>query len=196
MKPVKLTTILWLKVKPILNLKNYPQGFKVILKSFLAPCLVLASLLIHPAFAEPLHLHSVQAEALAAHNHWRQLHHAPKLHWDATLEQFAQRHASRCVFKHSAQGYGENLAAGYPTITAAVNAWYAESSLYSYRYPEYSPKTGHFTQLVWVSTEKVGCAYVSCNGRKGTPGRYLVCEYFPAGNVVNKGYFKENVLPL
>ena len=55
--------------------------------------------------------------------------------------------------------------------------------------------TGHFTQMVWKSTRKVGCASVPCNGRHGTPGNYLVCEYSPAGNMIAPGYFAKNVTP-
>lgn len=147
-------------------------------------------------FAKTAYSQSLEAEALLAHNKWRQLHRVPSLRWDKELQQVAQKHAAHCIFKHSSSGYGENLAAGYPSITAAVNAWYAESSLYSYKASNYSPETGHFTQLIWASSQYLGCASVSCNGKYGTPGIYWVCEYSPAGNILNPGYFKKNVLPL
>jgi hypothetical protein len=46
--------------------------------------------------------------------------------------------------------------------------------------------TGHFTQLVWKSTTHVGAALSSC-------GRFLVCNYAPAGNVMR--LYKVNVAP-
>jgi uncharacterized protein YkwD len=134
-------------------------------------------------------------EVLNTHNRYRAQHHAPKLEWDDTLSQYAQRYASQCRFKHSYGPYGENLAAGYPSLQAAMHAWYIEKNLYSHRNPQFANSTGHFTQLVWKSTTKIGCGYVACNGLNGTPGNYLVCEYNPPGNVVNAGYFKNNVLP-
>jgi len=138
----------------------------------------------------------LQKEALAAHNHWRRVHQAPPLSWDPALQHYAENHADHCVFKHSnPPAYGENLAAGYSTVTAAVNAWYAEGELYDYAHPGYSSASGHFTQVVWVGTQKLGCASVPCKGKNGTPGNYFVCEYSPPGNITNAGYFQQNVLP-
>lgn len=134
-------------------------------------------------------------EIVGVHNQMRKQHHAPPLHWDLTLQKYAAQHASHCVFKHSDSPYGENLAAGYPTATAAIRAWYAEEKDYRYFWPGFSHRTGHFTQVVWVSSSTIGCASVQCDGRNGTPGKFLVCEYSPAGNITNDGYFRRNVLP-
>lgn len=147
----------------------------------------------HPA-AQVTHV-NVQQEALAAHNKWRNLHHAPSLVWDDQLASYAEHYASKCQFKHSSSPYGENLAAGYPSISIAVNAWYAEYAQYFYSRPGFSMRTGHFTQMIWKSTQKLGCGYVACNGKNGTPGKFLVCEYSPAGNVLGKTNFEQNVLP-
>lgn len=164
--------------------------------SNLLSCLILY-LVGLTVFAQPIGQAQpgIQKEALAAHNKWRALHQAPKLSWDRELQRYAENYASHCVFKHSNPPSGENLAAGYPTITAAINAWYAEGEQYSYWHPAYSTATGHFTQLVWVGTQKLGCANVACMGKNGTPGNYLVCEYSPPGNITNPGYFRKNVLP-
>ena len=140
-------------------------------------------------------LHDIQHEVLTTHNKLRAIHQAPPLKWDDSLRIYAEHHARTCHFAHSATPYGENLAAGYPSVAAAINAWYIENAQYSYKHSEYTHDTGHFTQLVWASSKKVGCGYVTCNGENGTPGKYLVCEYSPAGNVTNNGYFKRNVLP-
>lgn len=134
-----------------------------------------------------------QQEALATHNALRKLHHAPAMQWDDNLAQYAAQHASRCRFKHSHGKYGENLAAGYPTPATAIQAWYEEHNDYSYQHPGFSSATGHFTQIVWKSSTKLGCAIAACDGKNGTPGDFLVCEYSPAGNILNAGYFKKNV---
>lgn len=60
------------------------------------------------------------------------------------------------------------------------NAGAAEMKDYNYSDPTFSEQTGHFTQLVWGSTSSVGCGARLC----GTKGWYLVCEYWPRGNVV------------
>ena len=73
--------------------------------------------------------------------------------------------------------------------------WYAEEKHYSYAQPGFSYHTGHFTQLVWKGSKKLGCGYAACNGKHGTPGYYLVCEYSPAGNIARKDYFIDNVRP-
>jgi uncharacterized protein YkwD len=138
---------------------------------------------------------SIEQTSLSAHNEVRAMHHAPKLEWDTKLANYARQHASKCQFKHSSSPYGENIAAGFPTVNAAMNAWYAEHEYYSYQWPGFSYKTGHFTQMVWKSSKKLGCAFVLCDGKNGTPGYFLVCEYSPHGNITNRGYFKENVLP-
>lgn len=145
------------------------------------------------ATAEPT---DYQQAVLSAHNKIRARHHAPHLIWDNELARYAEQYALRCEFKHSGSHYGENLAAGYPSVFAAVQAWYAEEKHYSYTQPGFSYRTGHFTQLVWRGSKKVGCGYVICNGKHGTPGHYLVCEYSPAGNIARREYFIDNVLPI
>lgn len=139
----------------------------------------------------------IQREALAAHNHFRALHHAPRLTWSNALADYAARYAANCEFAHSHGPYGENLAAGYPSINAAITNWYNEQQFYSYQNPGFSHQAGHFTQVVWKDSRQLGCAYVTCDGKNGTPGNFLVCEYNPSGNVVSVGntFFINNVLP-
>lgn len=138
---------------------------------------------------------SIMQQALSEHNRYRSYHHAPALEWDNTLAAYANAHASHCEFRHSHSHYGENLAMGYPTITAAIHAWYAEKDHYHYWNPGFSYDTGHFTQVVWKSTRKVGCGYADCDRENGKKWKLWVCEYSPAGNVVNRGYFSRNVTP-
>ena len=69
----------------------------------------------------------------------------------------------------------------------ASDAWYDEINDpgYDFNNPGYRNGIGHFTQMVWKSTEKLGC---------GVSGEYLTCRYYPPGNYV--GQFAQNVLPL
>lgn len=57
----------------------------------------------------------------------------------------------------------------------------------------FSEGTGHWTQLVWNGTTSVGCGAVDCDGVSGgnATGWYLVCEYYPPGNV--EGEYAQNV---
>lgn len=78
---------------------------------------------------------------------------------------------------------GENLAEGFTNISSAVDAWGNERARYSFHKPGFSEVTGHFTQLVWKHTTSVGCGRVNCNGKNDVEGWFLVCEYWPPGNV-------------
>lgn len=82
-------------------------------------------------------------------------------------------------------------------MSASVDAWGSEREKYNFKKPGFSKETGHFTQLVWSNTTSVGCGRVNCNGENGTPGWYVVCEYYPPGNVVgdDNKYFVDNVKP-
>ena len=137
----------------------------------------------------------ISSAALSTHNRLRAFHHADALTWDDQLALYAGKHAALCRFQHSHGPYGENLAMGYDTFHSVAKAWYDENAKYNYAKPGFSFATGHFTQMVWKSTRKVGCAYADCNGKHGTIGKMWVCEYSPAGNIINPGFFAKNVLP-
>ena len=70
-----------------------------------------------------------------------------------------------------------------------------ERENYNWNKPGFSESTGHFTQLVWSNTTTVGCGRTACNGDNNTPGYYVVCEYYPAGNVEgdDNQFFVDNV---
>ncbi len=52
--------------------------------------------------------------------------------------------------------------------------------------------TGHFTQVVWKSSTRLGLG-LAAGKHKGSNAYYCVAEYSPPGNYGNK--FRENVLP-
>lgn len=89
--------------------------------------------------------------------------------------------------------YGENLSAGYGDATSSIKAWGDERSKYDFNNPSFSGETGHFTQMVWKSTSKVGCAAVKCNNIIGSGQQwFVVCNYSAPGNYI--GEFPKNVL--
>ena len=147
--------------------------------------------------AKPAPRGSVAERFVTAHNAARAKHCAKPLAWSQPLADYAQRWANTlrdrgCIFQHSAGGkYGENLAAGTEGVLdpeATVAMWYDE--IKQYRFPDggFSMNTGHFTQLVWRATTKVGCGHSQCKGND-----IWVCEYDPFGNV--EGEYRANVLP-
>ncbi|CCH43924.1 hypothetical protein BN7_3479 [Wickerhamomyces ciferrii] len=134
---------------------------------------------------------SFPSEVVQLHNDKRSKHSATPLKWDQKLTDVATSYANQynCngTLIHSTFEYGENLAIGYNT-SAAIEAWYDEVQKYNFNNPGFSEATGHFTQLVWNSTTKVGCAVKDCGDYFG---EYLVCEYDPAGNI--QGQYDDNV---
>ena len=64
---------------------------------------------------------------------------------------------------------------------------YNEIKDYDYNRGGYQSGTGHFTQIIWKGTTKVGAAVV----RRGNIV-VVVARYTPAGNFM--GRFKQNVL--
>ncbi|XP_043275296.1 serotriflin-like isoform X2 [Venturia canescens] len=73
----------------------------------------------------------------------------------------------------------------------AIKAWYLENQLFKYgpRAKNDLSKVGHYTQMVWASTHRVGCGWAKCNGTRGPRGRpyfSYVCNYCPSGNHIEK----------
>ena len=84
---------------------------------------------------------------------------------------------------------GSSAANTMLTTPKATDMWYGEFTDpgYNFANPGFSHGTGHFTQVVWASTQKLGC---------GSAGGYVTCRYDPPGNMNMPGYFEKNVLPL
>lgn len=93
----------------------------------------------------------------------------------------------------SNNNYGENIYCKYGTgdITVdgiePVKSWYDEIALYNYNSPGFSSGTGHFTQVVWRDSTKLGIA--KAQNSKGQI--FVVANYDPPGNY--QGQFEENV---
>ncbi|CAD5220862.1 unnamed protein product [Bursaphelenchus okinawaensis] len=119
--------------------------------------------------------------------------------YDTSLEATAASWAAGCIYQHpSVLNYGQNIAQSFATDeTTALNdsmfAWWDEISVYPYG-PQvlvFSDQTGHFTQMAWANTNKVGCAVQFCsngpqNGWDFANWAFTVCDYSPAGNVLTE----------
>ncbi|XP_056312201.1 glioma pathogenesis-related protein 1 isoform X3 [Danio aesculapii] len=124
--------------------------------------------------------------------------------WDAALAVTARAWARFCIFKHNIYlrevrrvhptfpSVGENIWAGAPysrfTVKSAVFSWVKELKDYNYHQNKCNDKKvcGHYTQVVWADSYKVGCAVQTCpNGVAEThfsdiPGVIFVCNYATA----------------
>ncbi|WIA37933.1 hypothetical protein OEZ86_001310 [Tetradesmus obliquus] len=125
--------------------------------------------------------------AVDRQNSLRAKHGAPALQWDDAIASTAQSWAAGCPNGHSGtRGVGENMAWGYASLADAVQAWYDEVKLYDFSNPGWSPSTGHFTQIVWLSTSRLGCAI---NSACSWPT--YVCQYGPPGNILGTDWSKQ-----
>jgi pathogenesis-related protein 1 len=114
------------------------------------------------------------------------------LRWDNVLAAYAQQWAdhlaaSGCRMQHrQPNAYGENLyqgTAGHYTAVDAAKGWASEKKMYRggvITKKNYAP-TGHYTQMVWRDTARVGCGEALCNGTL-----LVACNYDPAGNVLGR----------
>ena len=148
-----------------------------------------------------------QIKALKLHNEARKEVGSPPLVWSEKLEKQALLYAkilarkdNKQNMKHSQTNDGENMTYSYsaesingvvtPTfsstpLTDASVGWYEEIN--DYRYSKIKKirigrPVGHYTQMVWKNTKKVGIAYAV--SKKGSV--YVVARYFPAGNIIGK----------
>ena len=144
---------------------------------------------------------------LDEHNAVRALHGSAPLTWDKDLAAGSQKWASACDDDHATGlgDIGENLY--FKASTAkfdlqdpalakkAVTKWYAEEANWDYA-ASAGKGTGHFTQVVWKSTTKLGCGIASCpnidmGGKTWPDVAYIVCRYSPGGN--DAGQYAANV---
>ena len=114
------------------------------------------------------------------------------LRWDNGLAAFAQQWADHlasttCKMQHrQPNDYGENLyqgTAGYYTAVDAAKGWETEKKLYRggvITENNYGP-IGHYTQMVWRDTKRVGCGEAICDGTL-----LVACNYDPPGNWLGK----------
>lgn len=112
------------------------------------------------------------------------------LTWDDDIAAVAQAWAEGCVFEHSGGDLGENLAffSGETSTGADVVAlWAAEAADYDLASNGCAAGRvcGHYTQIVWRDTTRVGCGAALCT-INGSEGRSWVCNYNPPGNWVGE----------
>lgn len=148
--------------------------------------------------AGPQDLSNFTARILALHNRERAAVGVPPLAWDAALAAAAASYGpalaahGRLVHAPAASrpGQGENLwmaTAGSFSIEEMIGSWSAEKRLFA---PGTVPNVsrsghfsdvGHYTQMIWRRTTRLGCAL-----HRGRTNDYLICRYSPPGNVLGE----------
>ena len=136
-------------------------------------------------------------QLLGLHNKVRADVGVAPMTWSMKLAIYAQEWANNlasmdCDIRHRLrfgkwkQEYGENLfigTAGYYGVADAVMSWESEKIYYRGHILDSSNyhDSGHYTQVVWKTTEQIGCAKAECNGNL-----IVVCNYNPPGNVLGQ----------
>ncbi|XP_031825716.2 venom allergen 3-like [Nomia melanderi] len=126
--------------------------------------------------------------------------------WDSELEQVAQRWANQCSFGHDEcrdverYGVGQNVAQTSTTgqqnskPTDLVMMWYNEvkdfdrNEVNRLTTNNFS-KVGHYTQLVWANSNKIGCGKIIFKSGQWN-NFYLVCNYGPTGNYIGQPLYE------
>lgn len=126
-----------------------------------------------------------------AHNEFRKLKNLPELVWDDELAEFANewalnlKNSRKCKMKHRDKNkFGENLAWGKGTNFKSkdvVKMWHDEEANYNYANNSCKSVCGHYTQVVWKNSKKLGCAMATCGNEE-----VWVCNYDPPGNYVGQ----------
>lgn len=126
------------------------------------------------------------------------------LQWDTGLGDLAQKYVDKCKTEHNPnpifnkKQFGENLfrSSGLTieeVIESAVEGWYSEVKFFKdgkfkkeaiANFPKGDAyiDIGHFTQLIWADTDKIGCG-ISQFGEEGKETTLFICDYLQAGNM-------------
>ncbi|NXO71970.1 GLIP1 protein, partial [Phainopepla nitens] len=128
--------------------------------------------------------------------------------WDPDLAKTAKAWAKKCMFKHNIylkergkvhprfRTAGENIWTGSVsvfTVKTALTSWYQEVEFYDYDTNGCSKVCGHYTQVVWATSYKVGCAVQFCPTVEYISIRnaaLFVCNYGPPGNYIGARPYK------
>ncbi|XP_063417369.1 cysteine-rich secretory protein LCCL domain-containing 2-like [Mytilus trossulus] len=132
----------------------------------------------------------------------------PSLEWDDQLASKAEQWAQGCDFSHnqdksSALGtVGENIAINQDPIHEGIQDWEKEKSDWTYGNSDTGctgGSCGHYTQMIWAATTKIGCGVATCSQFTSSDGddmsgfdgyKYLVCNYYQAGNFPGEPPYK------
>ncbi|NXT24479.1 GRPL2 protein, partial [Syrrhaptes paradoxus] len=126
--------------------------------------------------------------------------------WDAALAKTARAWANKCIFEHNIYlnekhqchpnftSIGENIWVGSHqafSVAGAIKSWYDEVKSYTFAEEKCTAVCGHYIQVVWDDSYKVGCAVTLCKEVAGIRNAAnFICNYSPAGNFPRKPYIQ------
>ncbi|XP_063706165.1 venom allergen 5-like [Culicoides brevitarsis] len=122
--------------------------------------------------------------------------------WDDELANVAQRHANGCEYYHNPYRHisrfyvGENIARIWSSDTPhgnwkyIIDKWFGEYSIYRWLDWPLTSLNGHYTQIAWGTTTRIGCGYTYYLTPGGSYTRYYVCNYGPTGNHYGVGPYE------
>ncbi|XP_066489581.1 glioma pathogenesis-related protein 1-like [Tiliqua scincoides] len=150
-------------------------------------------------------------ECVRAHNHFRSSVTPPasdmrRMSWDHDLAITAHTWAQKCHFQHNPDlqirgkvhpifpFIGENIWTGSGmrfNVTNSLKNWYDEVKDYNYATQQCHKVCGHYTQMVWATSYKVGCAVHFCprvTNFRSPNAAHFICNYGPGGNYPTRPY--------
>jgi hypothetical protein len=127
----------------------------------------------------------------------------PPVAWDAALADVAYNYLTRCSASGDLVAHNQNRTDDYAALggrdyvgeniygssgtTArpgdAVRAWASEAATYDYAANNIQA-AGHYTQLVWRASVRLGCAVVDCPAVRFR--NTVLCDYAPGGNIIGE----------
>ncbi|KAM6164384.1 peptidase inhibitor R3HDML [Rhynchocyon petersi] len=132
--------------------------------------------------------------------------------WDEQLARSAEAWASQCIWAHGPSQLmryiGQNLSVysgRYNSVVDLVKPWSEEKQHYVFPAPSEcdphcpfhcsGPVCTHYTQMVWATSNRVGCAIHTCStisvwGSIWHRAMYLVCNYAFKGNWIGEAPYK------
>jgi len=130
-----------------------------------------------------------------------------QLQWDPELAKIAQRLADQCKFMHDCPdcrqvkrfSVGQNIYQSFNTRSGlkndwipAIDSWFDEIKMFpptSVKKYQFSHATGHYSQMLWATTSRIGCGVTAFrSGRFNS--RLYVCNYGEGGNVLRQEVYK------
>ncbi|VDO54464.1 unnamed protein product [Haemonchus placei] len=123
-----------------------------------------------------------------------------KMNYDCKIEESIMEWVSKCNYAHSQkEGYGESIWASSDNHMDLKKAAESSSSMWFAELEErgvgkelklteqlFNRRVGHYTQMVWQDTTKIGCAVKWCD--KIT---FAACQYQTPGNIMTYNIYEK-----
>jgi len=142
--------------------------------------------------------------ALGLLNYGRKASQMPRVFYDSELARNSKAWSQFCVFGYSgpadfntlSYNVGENIywtsqlgITGEKMAKLALKGWGDEHLDYNPYTKECSAVCGHYTQVAWESSVRIGCGASECSEIDHVTnwaGTVVVCQYYPQGNWVGR----------